>query len=126
MRVVRISEVQEEPMPTNISPVPGWTGAAVTRTGQQILPQGMSEHFNCGWRNFSRGARENFHTHSTDQLLIITAGIGIVATEQEEREVTVGDIVYLPAGEKHCHGATKDSYLSYITVTRPGSQAVFE
>ncbi len=126
MRVVRISEVQEESMPTNISPVPGWTGGAVTRTGQQILPPGMSEHLNCGWRNFSRGARENFHTHSTDQLLIITAGIGIVATEQEEREVTVGDIVYLPAGEKHCHGATKDSYLSYITVTRPGSQAVFE
>ena len=61
MRVVRISEVQEEPMPTNISPVPGWTGGAVTRTGQQILPPGMSEHFNCGWRNFSRGARENFH-----------------------------------------------------------------
>ena len=126
MRVVRISEVQEEPMPTNISPVPGWTGSAVTRTGQQILPPGMSEHFNCGWRNFSRGARENFHTHSTDQILIITAGIGIVATEQEEREVTVGDIVYLPAGEKHCHGATKDSYLSYISVTRPGSQAVFK
>ena len=71
MRVVRISEVQEEPMPTNISPVPGWTGGAVTRTGQQILPPGMSEHLNCGWRNFSRGARENFHTHSTDQLLII-------------------------------------------------------
>ena len=43
-------------MPTNISPVPGWTGGAVTRTGQQILPPGMSEDFNCGWRNFSRGA----------------------------------------------------------------------
>ena len=38
-----------------------------------------------------------------------------MATKQEEREVTVGDIVYLPAGEKHSHGATKDSYLSYIT-----------
>ena len=50
MRVVSISEVQEEAMPTNISPVPGWTGGAVTRTGQQILPPGMSEHFNCGWR----------------------------------------------------------------------------
>ena len=126
MRVVRISEVQEEPMPTNTSPVPGWTGGAVTRTGQEILPPGMSEYFNCGWRNFSRGATESFHTHSTDQLLIITAGIGIMATEQEERKVTVGDIVHLPAGEKHSHGATKDSYVSYITVTPPGSQAVFE
>ena len=125
MRVVRISQVEAEPN-DNVRPVPGWTGGEVTRTHQEILPPGMSEYLNCGWRNFSRGATERFHTHSTDQLLIITAGIGIMATEQEEREVTVGDIVHLPAGEKHSHGATKDSYLSYITVTPPGGQVVFE
>jgi quercetin dioxygenase-like cupin family protein len=124
MRVVRISEVHEEPS-ANVSPVAGWTGGPVTRTHQEIIPPSMSTYFNCGWRNFSRGATERFHTHTVDQLLIITAGIGIVATEQEEREVTVGDIVHLPAGERHCHGATKESYMSYITITSPGGQVVF-
>jgi quercetin dioxygenase-like cupin family protein len=86
----------------------------------------MSKYFNCGWRNFSRGATEGFHTHTIDQLLIITAGIGLVATEQEERVVTAGDVVYLPAGEKHRHGATKESDVCYIGITPPGGEVVFE
>lgn len=126
MRVVRISEVQEEPGPPTTTPVPGWTGGPVTRTRQTIIPAGMSKNFNCGVVNFGRGATERFHTHTLDQLLIITAGIGMVATEQEEREVTVGDIVYLPAGEKHRHGARKESSMSYIAIGTPGGQVVFE
>jgi quercetin dioxygenase-like cupin family protein len=85
----------------------------------------MSKNFNCSVANWSRGATEPFHTHSADQILVITAGIGSVATEQEEREVTVGDIVHLPAGERHRHGAKKESYISYITITPPGGQVAF-
>jgi len=45
-----------------------------------------------------------------------------VATEKEERIVTVGEVVLFPAGEKHWHGATRDSEFSHIVVTRAGSK----
>ena len=38
---------------------PAWTGGEVTRTHQEILPPGMSEYLNCGWRNFSRGQQKD-------------------------------------------------------------------
>jgi quercetin dioxygenase-like cupin family protein len=72
--------------------------------------------------NFGKGMRNKFHTHDSDQILIVTAGKGIVATEKEERVVTVGEIVLFPAGEKHWHGATKDSGFSHIVVTKTESK----
>ena len=38
-----------------------------------------------------------------------------------EREITVGDVVHIKAGERHWHGATANSPLSHITVTTVGS-----
>jgi quercetin dioxygenase-like cupin family protein len=70
--------------------------------------------------NFGRGVRNKFHRHDGDQLLIITAGRGIAATEGEKRVVTVGEIVVFPAGEKHWHGATTESEFSHIVITRVG------
>jgi quercetin dioxygenase-like cupin family protein len=46
----------------------------------------------------------------------------MVATETEEREIAVGDIAHIKAGERHWHGAKSDSPMSHITVTVPGSQ----
>ena len=123
MRVVRISQVQEETMLT-ATPVPGWPGGPVTRTRQPLVPADISKNFNCSVVNFGRGATTGFHAHTSDQILIITSGVGLVATEQEEREVTVGDIVHISAGEKHWHGATKDSYMSHITITAADSESV--
>ena len=110
MNVARTSEVPEEAA-TN----PLFMGGPVTR--QAVVPEELAKSFNCSIVNFSRGSRNKFHSHSSDQILVITSGIGIVATEDRESEVTVGDIVLIPAGEKHWHGARKESYMSHITVT---------
>ena len=58
---------------------------------------------------------------SSDQVLFVTAGKGIIATETEEKEITVGDIVHITAEEKHWHGATPDSDFSHIALTAKGS-----
>ena len=115
MRVVRTAEIDEEP---NTSPL--MTGGAVTR--QTIVPAEMLNSFNCSIVNFGRGARNKFHAHSGDQVLVITSGIGIVATDNEQLEVTVGDIVHISPGEKHWHGARKESAMSHITITAVDSQ----
>ncbi len=72
--------------------------------------------------NFAKGARNKLHTHDADQILIISAGKGIVATEKEKKVVTMGDVVLFPAGEKHWHGATEDSEFSHIVITKAGSK----
>ena len=71
--------------------------------------------------NFSPGAVNVFHTHTFDQVLYVTEGTGIVATESEEVTVTPGTIIFIPAGENHWHGATKNSAFSHIAIMPPGS-----
>ena len=118
MRVIRTSEVSEEPMGT-ATPISGWTGGEVSRTRQPLIPAGGSEFFNCSVVNFGRGATTGFHVHTSDQILVITQGVGMVGTETEEYEVAVGDIVHIRKGENHWHGAKAESYMSHITITAP-------
>ncbi len=107
MKIVKMSEVPKKSHAT-----PLFTGKDVTN--QSLISE--SKDMRMGIVNFGKGVRNKFHTHSVDQILIVTAGKGIVATEKEEKEVTVGDVVLFPAGEKHWHGATKDSEFSHIAV----------
>jgi quercetin dioxygenase-like cupin family protein len=69
---------------------------------------------------FAPGARTVWHSHTTDQVLVITAGYGTVATEAEERQVRVGDLVIVPAGERHWHGALADAGMTHLAVMTAG------
>lgn len=69
---------------------------------------------------FPPGVRNKFHSHSYDQVLYILSGKGIVATEKEEVIAEPGMLFFIPRGEKHWHGATKDSSFSHISILRPG------
>lgn len=120
MRVLKIRDLPEKPMDT-ATPIPGWTGGPVTRTRQTVIGEGQSEAFRCNVVNFRAGATTGWHVHDCDQILVVTAGKGMVASETEEREIALGDIVHIKAGERHWHGATADSPMSHITVTTPGS-----
>ncbi len=109
MKVVRTSEVPIEPA----------TGALFTPgvTRQGVFAPGDSNNYNFGIVHFSAGSRNKFHIHSGDQILIITAGTGVVATDNEERSVSEGDVILIPAGENHWHGAPGATAMSHITVT---------
>ena len=116
MKVIRIAEVETVPIDT-ATPVPGWTGGEVRRTRQPLIPEGSSENFSSSVVNFERGATTGWHTHESDQILVVTSGVGIVANETEEQEITVGDVVHIRKGENHWHGARAESYMSHITIT---------
>jgi quercetin dioxygenase-like cupin family protein len=50
----------------------------------------------------------------------VTEGRGIVAAEDEEYVITPGCIVYIPAGQKHWHGATAESSMTHLNVQKAG------
>ena len=97
------------------------TGTQVWR--QAILQPEDSSNFNFAIVAFDAGSRNKFHKHSGDQILIITEGTGKVATDNEVLTVSEGDVVLIPAGENHWHGAPDNTSMAHITVTVKGSQA---
>ena len=120
MKVVTLKNIPIMPAEGAAEPTAGWTGP-VFRTRQTIVEPGHSENFNCSVVNFSQGCNTGWHIHDCDQILIVTSGSGIVATESEQREINVGDVAHIKAGERHWHGAKADSTMGHITITAVGS-----
>jgi quercetin dioxygenase-like cupin family protein len=69
---------------------------------------------------FQNGARNVLHHHEVDQVLVITSGNGIVATESEELHVTPGDIILISTGERHWHGAEAGHDMTHLSILTPG------
>lgn len=67
---------------------------------------------------FEPGARSNWHTHPLGQVLIVTAGTGRVQRWGDPvDEIRQGDVVWIPPGQKHWHGAAPDSSMAHIAVS---------
>ena len=76
---------------------------------------------------FEPGCRNNWHIHKAEQgggqLLLCTAGRGWYQEwGKQARELHPGDVVTIPAGVKHWHGAARDSWFSHLAVEVPGEQ----
>lgn len=82
-----------------------------------VFQVGDPVRLNAGNVTFEPGARTAWHTHPLGQTLIIMAGLGWVQTEGGPiEEVRPGDVVWLPPGEKHWHGATPTTAMTHIAV----------
>ena len=67
---------------------------------------------------FSPGARTAWHTHPLGQTLIVTAGTGRVQRWGDPvDEIRQGDVVWIPPGQKHWHGAGPNSSMTHIAIT---------
>ena len=108
MNIIKISNVSKQPGTLGTL----FTGPDVTRQPLEL----DSKELTVAVVNFGKGVRNKFHAHDSEQLLIVTAGRGIVATEKEQKVVTQGDIILFPAGEKHWHGATQESGFSHLYI----------
>lgn len=112
-------------------------GAAVkvTRIGTQASAKGPAEYFTGVVRvdspfqgesparvggavvTFEPGARTAWHTHPLGQTLIVTAGSGRVQHwGGPVQEIRPGDIVWIPPGVKHWHGAGPTAAMSHIAI----------
>ncbi|WP_147125930.1 cupin domain-containing protein [Shimia ponticola] len=67
--------------------------------------------------SFAPGARTNWHTHDDGQILIVTSGNGIVADRDGWiRHITTGDVVEIPGGVEHWHGALANGPMQHIAI----------
>jgi quercetin dioxygenase-like cupin family protein len=75
---------------------------------------------------FGAGGKTKWHHHGCEQVLIITGGHGQVGTRDEVFDVRTGDIVVIPAGEVHFHGATDTTTMTHISVLTPAEEIIDE
>ncbi|HET8922784.1 MAG TPA: carboxymuconolactone decarboxylase family protein [Candidatus Acidoferrum sp.] len=107
----------------------------VTRSGEHSPTQAPAEHFtgsaivdrffiengpshtSGASVAFEPGARTAWHSHPLGQTLIVTAGTGLVQQwGGQVQEIRQGDIVWIPPGIKHWHGATASTSMTHIGI----------
>jgi quercetin dioxygenase-like cupin family protein len=107
----------------------------ITRKGSQPSSKGPAEWFTGTVRidplfsppdparatgasvTFEPGARTAWHTHPLGQTLIVTAGSGWVQQwGGKTQEIRQGDVVWIPPGQKHWHGATATTGMTHIAI----------
>ncbi len=108
---------------------------AVTHSETQVARQGPVENFTGSVRvdqafeasapgrasggrvTFEPGARTAWHSHPLGQTLVVTSGLGRVQRWGDPiDEIRSGDIVWIPPGQKHWHGASSTTGMSHIAI----------
>jgi quercetin dioxygenase-like cupin family protein len=107
----------------------------ITRSGSQPSRQAPAQYFTGSVRidplfetkdplhtsgsyvTFEPGARSAWHTHPLGQTLIVTAGTGRVQRWGDPvEEIRPGDVVWIPPGQKHWHGASPTTAMTHIAI----------
>jgi|SRR5208283_1517182 len=107
----------------------------IKRSGAQPSAKGQTEYFTGTVRidplfqahdparvvgasvTFEPSARTAWHSHPLGQVLIVTAGSGLVQSwDGPVREIWPGDVVTIPPGEKHWHGAKATTAMTHIAI----------
>jgi quercetin dioxygenase-like cupin family protein len=69
------------------------------------------------WVTFEPSARTAWHTHPAGQRLVVTGGLGWVQQwDGRIQEIRPGDVVWIPPGVKHWHGATPTTAMTHIAI----------
>jgi quercetin dioxygenase-like cupin family protein len=67
---------------------------------------------------FEPGARSAWHTHPVGQVLVVTAGVGWIQREGGPvEEMRPGDVIWIPPGLRHWHGAAATTGVTHIALT---------
>ena len=104
------------------------TGYAHYFVGTSYLNMLSTQGVVIGNVTFEPGCRNNWHIHNAarggGQILLVTGGRGWYREwGKPARELHAGDVVNIPAGVKHWHGAAKDSWFAHLAFSVPGEDA---
>jgi quercetin dioxygenase-like cupin family protein len=109
MRIVDRANVEAKPGNPDY-----FTGQVTLRTMASTDPPTNVKMFRV---EFTAGARTNWHTHSGVQVLTVLEGRCRFQHEGGAvMEVGAGEMIQIPAGEKHWHGASADGPMVHLAV----------
>ena len=125
---------ESDGVPSNLSVFPvGQKNDAFAQyfTGQSYLAPLSLEQVPVFNVTFEPGCRNNWHIHHASegggQMLICVSGCGWYQEwDKEPRELHPGDVVNIPAGVKHWHGAAADSWFQHLAIEVPGKNGKTE
>ncbi len=101
--------------PVNTAPAQNFTGSVQV---EMLLTADAPARTSAGVVSFAAGARSAWHTHPLGQTLIVTSGVGRVQRwGGTTDEIRTGDVVRIPAGVKHWHGAAPGSPMTHLAIT---------
>ena len=101
-------------VPTKRAPASYFTG---TVWQDPVIEAPAPARINAVRVTFEPGARTAWHTHPLGQTLYVLVGCGRVQTEGEPvREIRAGDVVWIPPGEKHWHGAAPSTMMVHLAM----------
>lgn len=101
-------------VPTKRAPASYFTG---TVWQDPVIETPAPARLNATRVTFEPGARTAWHTHPVGQTLYVLAGCCRVQTEGEPvREIHPGDVVWIPPGEKHWHGASPTTMMTHLAM----------
>ena len=94
-------------------------------TGNSYLASVSREQVNISNVTFEPRCRNNWHIHHAKsgggQLLLCTDGLGwYQEAGKPAQALHPGDVVTIPAGVKHWHGAAADSWFAHLAFEVPG------
>ncbi len=100
-------------------------------TGRSYLNMLSLEQVVIGNVTFEPACRNNWHIHHAKsgggQILIVTAGRGYYQEwGKEAQELNPGDVVNIPAGVKHWHGAAKNEWFQHLAIEVPAEDGKTE
>ena len=101
-------------VPTRRAPASYFTGTVYM---DPVIDAPAPARLNAARVTFEPGARTAWHTHPLGQTLYLLAGCGRFQTEGEPvREIRAGDVVWIPPGEKHWHGAAPTTMMTHLAM----------
>jgi 4-carboxymuconolactone decarboxylase len=101
--------------PVRPAPTEHFTGSVRV---EMLFEARVPSHASGGSVTFEPGARTAWHSHPRGQILIVTAGTGRVQRWGDPiEEIRSGDVVRIPAGQKHWHGAAPHASMTHIAIT---------
>ena len=76
---------------------------------------------------FEPGARTHWHTHPLGQTLQVLSGAGFVHLwGQEKLSIMPGDVIWIPPGVKHWHGAARHVAMVHLAIHEAENGAAAE
>lgn len=100
--------------PTRRGPADSFTGSVLQ---DPIIQPEAPARMAANRVSFEPGARTAWHTHPIGQTLYVISGVGRVqAKGGPVREIRAGDVVWIPGGEKHWHGAAPNNAMTHIAM----------